>query len=114
MCGPTWHKQLRQPLLALCLLLAFSQTYTADDDHSLVDLMKSGIVRVADTQACPPWSYLGPDNQPTGYDVAAAREIFKRIGVPNVVLIVDNFKNLVDFFAGNSPRVRQFLSLTDA
>lgn len=49
---------------------------------------------MANTQASPPWSYLGDDNLP--YDVAIAKEVAKRIGVAKVEFVADSFKNFVE------------------
>ncbi|SEA66867.1 ABC transporter substrate-binding protein [Paraburkholderia sartisoli] len=53
-------------------------------------------LRVANTQSSPPWSMLDDKNQPAGYDVAVAKEVGKRIGIPNVVFVADSFKNFVE------------------
>jgi cystine transport system substrate-binding protein len=53
-------------------------------------------LRVANTQSSPPWTLLDENNQPSGYDVAVAKEVGKRIGVPNVVFVGDSFKNFVE------------------
>lgn len=88
---------VRAVITAFVFVLASASMQVRADgpDQSLTALMKKGVVRVADTQASPPWSYLGSDDQPAGYDVAVAREIFRRIGIPKVVLIADSFKNFV-------------------
>ena len=69
---------------------------TAQADDSLTRLQKAGVVKVANTQESPPWSYLGADNLPTGYDVAVAREIFRRLGVAKVEFVADKFKHFID------------------
>ncbi|KAF1049827.1 transporter substrate-binding domain-containing protein [Xylophilus sp.] len=68
----------------------------AQADESLTRIQKRGRVLVANTQTSPPWSFLGPDNQPTGYDVAIAREIFGRIGIARVEFVADSFKNFIE------------------
>lgn len=68
----------------------------AAGDESLSRLQQRGLVYVANTQVSPPWSYLDNNNQPDGYDVAVAREIFRRIGVAKVEFIADKFKNFVE------------------
>jgi cystine transport system substrate-binding protein len=83
-------------VFALLSALTGQPALADQSDSSLEILLKRGVVRVADTQSSPPWSYLGADNQPTGYDVAVAREIFRRIGVAKVELIADSFKNFVE------------------
>lgn len=82
-------------LLGLLTWLALN-TAVAETDDSLSKLRQSGVVRVANTQTSPPWSYIDEQNQPTGYDVAVAREIFKRIGIPKVEFVADKFTSFVD------------------
>ncbi|ALM85637.1 transporter substrate-binding domain-containing protein [Bordetella sp. N] len=84
--------------LALVALIVPIGAWAADAtaDASLEKLLKRGVVRVANTQTSPPWSFLGMDNQPDGYDVAVAREMFKRIGIPKVEFIADKFKNFIE------------------
>jgi cystine transport system substrate-binding protein len=83
-------------VFVLFTALTAQAAWADQPDSSLSTLLKRGVVRVADTQSSPPWSYLGSDNQPTGYDVAVAREIFRRIGIAKVELIADSFKNFVE------------------
>jgi cystine transport system substrate-binding protein len=56
----------------------------------------AGVIRVANTQASPPWSLLDDKNQPAGYDVEVAKEVAKRIGVGRVEFVADLFKNFVE------------------
>ncbi|WP_233236146.1 transporter substrate-binding domain-containing protein [Bordetella sp. LUAb4] len=81
-------------LLALAALVLPIGAHAADT--SLDDLLKRGVVRVANTQTSPPWSFLGADNKPDGYDVAVAQEMFKRIGIAKVEFIADKFKNFIE------------------
>jgi cystine transport system substrate-binding protein len=77
--------------IALAAISAHAQA-----DESLSRLQKKGVVLVANTQASPPWSYLDDKNEAAGYDVAVAREIFKRIGVAKVEFVADKFKNFIE------------------
>ncbi|MDI2591065.1 transporter substrate-binding domain-containing protein [Pseudomonas sp. 681] len=65
-------------------------------EDSLANLRKLGEIRIANTQSSPPWSYIDDQNKPTGYDIAIAEEVAKRIGVPKVVFIADSFANFVE------------------
>lgn len=78
-------------LLGVSLLPAY-----AAGDESLSRLQQRGVVYVANTQESPPWSFIDSKNQPDGYDVAVAREIFRRIGVAKVEFVADKFKNFVE------------------
>jgi cystine transport system substrate-binding protein len=82
-------------LLAVCALTSlFNASAFAED--SLQHLLDKGEVRVANTQASPPWSYLNDQNQPDGYDVAVAKEVMKRIGIKKVTFVADSFKNFIE------------------
>lgn len=84
-----------------CLLLgsgfALSMTVgvRAQESNSLDKIMQAQVIRVANTQASPPWSMLGDDNKPTGYDVAVAQELAKRMGIAKVQFVADIYKNFV-------------------
>lgn len=56
----------------------------------------SGVIRIANTQASPPWSLLDDSNLPAGYDVEVAKEVARRIGVGRVEFVADLFKNFVE------------------
>lgn len=81
-------------LMALPALIVALPAHAADD--TLNELRQRGVVRVANTQTSPPWSFLGPDNAPAGYDVAVAREMFRRIGIPKIEFVADKFKNFIE------------------
>jgi cystine transport system substrate-binding protein len=82
--------------LALCAVAASGSPARAQSDTKLAALRASGTMRVGITQTSPPWTYLGDDNKPAGYDVAVAKEVGRRIGVPNVVFVADTFKNFME------------------
>jgi len=83
------------PGCALGLALVFCSWAQAGEDDSLSRLVSAGTVRVANTQTSPPLSFINAQNQPDGYDIAVAREIFNRLGVPNVVFVADKFSSFV-------------------
>jgi len=84
----------RLMVAAACVLgIAFSSLAVAAD--SLERIKSEQIIRIANTQTSPPWSMLGDDNKPTGYDVAMARELAKRMGIAKVVFTADTYKNFV-------------------
>lgn len=88
-------RSLLQVMLCWGSLLATSASH-AQTDTSLSGLRQSGVVRIANTQASPPWSSLDQNNEPSGYDVDVAREVAKRIGVAKVTFIADSFSSFVD------------------
>jgi cystine transport system substrate-binding protein len=85
---------IRYALSLLALVLAGTSHAQAED--SLASLKQRGEIRIANTQSSPPWSFIDEQNAPTGYDVAVANEVAKRIGVPRVIFIADSFKNFVE------------------
>ena len=90
-----WRRALTAAsFVALCTAFSFPATVRAAD--LLAQAKASGTLRVANTQSSPPWSMLDESNKPVGYDVAIAKEVGKRIGVPNVVFVADSFKNFVE------------------
>lgn len=80
--------------VALCA--AFGSPATVQAADLLAQAKANGTLRIANTQSSPPWSMLDENNKPVGYDVAIAKEVGKRIGVPNVVFVADSFKNFVE------------------
>ncbi|MDP9920678.1 cystine transport system substrate-binding protein [Variovorax boronicumulans] len=88
----------------LCQLVAASAMATAlatsawaqQPRDILASARAAGVIRIANTQASPPWSMLDDKNQPTGYDVEVAKEVAKRIGVARVEFVADLFKNFVE------------------
>jgi len=88
------HTLTAVSFVTLCTAFSFPATAQAAD--LLAQAKANGELRVANTQSSPPWSMLDGNNNPVGYDVAIAKEVGKRIGVPNVVFVADSFKNFVE------------------
>ncbi len=61
----------------------------------LAQIKGKGVLRVANTQASPPWSMLNDKNQPEGYDVDVANDLAKRMGIPKVEFIASDFKSFI-------------------
>lgn len=78
---------------------ATTQPATAAQSGSATDLLAQlkarGVVRVANTQASPPWSLLNDKNQPEGYDVDVANELAKRMGIGKVEFVASDFKSFI-------------------
>ncbi|WP_250528452.1 ABC transporter substrate-binding protein [Caballeronia sp. GAWG2-1] len=90
----TWKHALGTVVAAVGLLCGTATSVHAEDLLAQAKAKKT--LRVANTQSSPPWSMLDESNKPAGYDVAVAKEIAKRIGVPNVTFVADSFKNFVE------------------
>lgn len=90
-----WRRTLTTvSLVALCVAFSIPASVQAAD--LLAQARANATLRVANTQSSPPWSMLDEHDNPVGYDVAIAKEVGKRIGVPNVVFVADSFKNFVE------------------
>lgn len=64
-------------------------------EDALSRLKSAGVVRVANTQASPPWSFLDERNQPAGYDIDVALEVAKRLAIPKVTFIQSTFADFI-------------------
>ncbi|PXY28272.1 ABC transporter substrate-binding protein [Prauserella muralis] len=62
----------------------------------LQQVRDNGTLRVALTQANPPWNFLDDAGKPVGYDVDVAREVARRIGVDNVEFVASNFQSFIE------------------
>jgi len=82
-------------VLAAVLILGMANS-AAENRNILDEARASGVIRIANTQSSPPWTYIGDDNQPAGYDVEVAKEVAKRIGVAHIQFIADSGKNFVE------------------
>lgn len=56
----------------------------------------SGTLRVALTQANPPWNFVGPSGTPIGYDVDVANELARRMGVGKVEFVQASFQTFIE------------------
>ena len=61
----------------------------------LAQVRSRGVLRVANTQANPPWNFLDAKNQVAGYDVDVANEMAKRLGIPKVEFIGSTFQDFI-------------------
>ncbi len=87
--------------LANMLLIAMGSTIAvapvlAQPIDLLARIKTDGVIRIANTQASPPWSMLDDKNQLTGYDVAMAQELARRMGPFKVKFVGDTYKNFVE------------------
>lgn len=86
----------RRALLVSLLALSQFGTVWAQTKDVLATAKATGVIRIANTQASPPWTFLDEKNQPAGYDVEIAKEVAKRIGIPKIEFVADLFKNFVE------------------
>ncbi len=74
---------------------ATSSSSSSSTSDLLAQIKGKGVLRVANTQASPPWSMLNDKNQPEGYDVDVANDLAKRMGIPKVEFIASDFKSFI-------------------
>lgn len=73
------------------------QETQAQGQDLLARVKAAGVLRVANTQASPPWSMIDDNKQLVGFDVDVANELAKRLGIPRVEFVAGRF---ADFIAG--------------
>jgi cystine transport system substrate-binding protein len=80
----------------------------------LATARSKGVLRVANTQANPPYSLVGKSNQVTGFDVDVANEIARRLGIEKVEFVVGTFQTFIPGLqAGKWDAVIAGLTVTD-
>ena len=82
-------------VLALATLAACGGSNRASSGDLLESVREKNVVRVANTQANPPWNFVDGANGVSGYDVDLAREIAKRIGVEKVEFVRGTFETFI-------------------
>jgi L-cystine transport system substrate-binding protein len=85
-------------LLALAPGCSLGQPAAGDP---LDRVRESGTLRVANTQANPPWNFLDEASRPVGYDVDVAHELARRLGVPNVEFVASNYQSFIEGVRAN-------------
>lgn len=81
--------------LAAVMIVGCSVSQAALAFDSLNSIRDRGVIRIANTQSSPPWSYLDENNQADGYDVAMAKEVARRLDISRVEFVADTFQNFV-------------------
>ena len=100
----TFHRSgsLRRflPLLPGLLALVIATTACSTGAQASGDLLdrvrESGTLRVANTQANPPWNFTDEASQPLGYDVDVANELARRLDVAKVEFLPSNFQSFIE------------------
>lgn len=82
------------PFRPLVFLVAAMMAGPATADL-LTDVREAGTLRVANTQAHPPWDFLDDTGALGGLGVELAREIARRIGVAEVEFVPARFQDLI-------------------
>lgn len=82
------------PLISI-MLVALAGCGGGQAGGDLLERVKSaGVLRVAQTQANPPWNFLDA-GKPAGYDVDVADELAKRLGIGKVEFVASNFQSFI-------------------
>ncbi|MEV4251253.1 transporter substrate-binding domain-containing protein [Streptosporangium canum] len=91
------HRPTVTVVLASVVLVCLMSTAcsSARSQDALERVRAAGSLRVALTQANPPWNFLDSRNRPIGYDVDIAREVAKRINIDQVEFIGSDFASFV-------------------
>jgi cystine transport system substrate-binding protein len=67
----------------------------AQPGELLAEVKARGVLRVANTQTNPPWSFRDERNEVVGYDADVARELAKRMGIPKVEFIQSTYQAFI-------------------
>lgn len=89
-------RSLVQGAATICLTAAVGSVGAQQPKDLLATAKAQGFIRIANTQSSPPWTYVGEDNKPAGYDVEVARELARRLGIARVEFVADAGKNFVE------------------
>ena len=65
------------------------------DGNLLEELRESGTIRVSNTQANPPYSFVDDSGDLVGFDVDVAEELAKRMGIDDVEFVVGSFETFI-------------------
>ncbi len=67
----------------------------AREGDVLTAVRSKGVLRVANTQANPPYSMVDKSNHVVGFDVDVANEVAKRLGITKVEFVVGTFQTFI-------------------
>lgn len=82
------------------LLLSFTLPFvvapaTPAANELLAQVKSRGVLRIANTQANPPWSFRDDKNQVVGYDADVAQELVKRLGIAKTEFVQGTFQTFI-------------------
>lgn len=83
--------------VTLLFVTACAPTPSGD---TLDQVRRSGVLRVALTEANPPWNFLDREGRLKGYDVDVAREVTRRINATRVTFIGTDFATFIGGIRG--------------
>ncbi len=92
--------QLSRRVVLSSVLLVSAGTVLGCSSAASGDVLQkvrdNGTLRVALTEANPPWNFVGPNGSPAGYDVDVARELARRMGIGNVEFVQASFQTFIE------------------
>ncbi len=99
----TWTKKGRRRGVVRALAAVAAATWlpaalpasAAQAGELLAEVKSRGVLRVANTQANPPWNFRNEKNELVGFDVDVAREVARRMGIPKVDFVQSTFQNFI-------------------
>ncbi|MBB5625938.1 transporter substrate-binding domain-containing protein [Sphaerisporangium krabiense] len=80
-------------IMMACLTGVACSGGTGED--TLERVRAAGVLRVALTQANPPWNFLDRDGRPAGYDVDVAREVARRVKAARVEFVGSDYASFI-------------------
>ncbi|MFI9843674.1 transporter substrate-binding domain-containing protein, partial [Nonomuraea sp. NPDC051941] len=82
-------------IVPVVLIAAVAGCGSGQGEGDLLQRVKTaGVIRVAQTQANPPWNFL-ENGKPAGYDVDVANELAKRLKIAKVEFVPSNFQSFI-------------------
>lgn len=93
--GPGSFAPLAVAISLLVLACTTGVGQPAGSEGLLDEVKTAGVIRVANTQTNPPFSFLNESNEVVGYDVDVANEIARRLGIPKVEFIRGTFQTFI-------------------
>lgn len=93
---------LLPPVLVVLLISALACATSSPAGGEVLGRVRSAnSIRVALTEANPPWNFLDAASRPIGYDVDVANELARRLKVGKVEFIASNFQSFIEGIRAN-------------
>jgi polar amino acid transport system substrate-binding protein len=73
----------------VAMIMTWSCTLAANAQNIYADIQSRGTLRIATIAGNPPYSSVGTDGQPTGYDIDIGKALAESLGVKAEFIIVD-------------------------
>src|SRR5262245_29388348 len=80
---------------ATMLLVCLAACAPTPAGDTLDQVRRSGVLRVALSEASPPWNFLDREGRLKGYDVSVARELARRINAARITFVGADFATFI-------------------